>query len=232
MVGTVAGGYRLAVPPDAVDVARFGELVAAASGAGDPRAGHALLGQALGLWRGQALADVQELPFAGPAAHRLAERRAAAVEERARLALLLGEPAAEIDPLTAQLDAAPLRETTAALLARVLHAAGRQADALGVLDRTRRRLVEDLGVDPGAELDEARLAVLRGAPARSTPPAPSPALTSFVGRDGDVRRIRELLATARLVTLTGPGGAGKTRLAREVDRRWRRPRPGSPSSPR
>jgi predicted ATPase/DNA-binding SARP family transcriptional activator len=215
VVGTVAGGYRLAVPADAVDAARFGELVAAASGAGDPRAGHALLGRALGLWRGPALADVQELPFAGPAAHRLAERRAAAVEERARLALLLGEPDAEIDALTVQLDAAPLRETTAALLARALHAAGRQADALAVLDRTRRRLVEDLGVDPGAALEEARLAVLRSAPVAVRRPAPAPALTSFVGRESDVRRIRELLATARLVTLTGPGGAGKTRLARE-----------------
>jgi predicted ATPase/DNA-binding SARP family transcriptional activator len=215
VVGTVAGGYRLAVPADAVDATRFGELVAAASGVADPRAGHALLGQALGHWRGPALADVQGLPFAGPAAHRLAERRAAAVEERARLALLLGEPDAEIDALTAQLDAAPLRETTAALLARALHAAGRQADALAVLDRTRRRLVEDLGVDSGAELEQARLAVLRSAPVAVRCPAPAPALTSFVGRESDVWRIRELLATARLVTLIGPGGAGKTRLARE-----------------
>jgi predicted ATPase/DNA-binding SARP family transcriptional activator len=218
LVATAAGGYRLVLPADAVDVARFGELVAAATAAGDPRAGHTLLGQALGLWRGPALADVRELPYAEPAAHRLADRRAAAVEERARLALLLGDPAAEIDALTAQLDAAPLRETTAALLARVLHACGRQADALAVLDRTGRRLVEDLGIDPGAELEEARLAVLRGAatPVRRAVPPPVPALTSFVGRDRDVARVRELLATARLVTLTGPGGAGKTRLAREA----------------
>ncbi len=218
IVATVAGGYRLAVPADAVDAARFGRLVAGAGGAGDPRAGYELLGQALDLWRGPALADVRELPFAGPAAHRLSERRAAAVEERARLALQLGEPSAEIDPLTAQLDAAPLRETTAALLARVLHAAGRQADALAVLDRTRMRLVEELGVDPGAELEEARLAVLRGAavPVRRPAPAPVVALTSFVGRHRDVERVRELLGTTRLVTLIGPGGAGKTRLAREA----------------
>jgi len=217
LVAGVAGGYRLAVPAEAVDAARFGELVRTATGASDPRAGHALLGQALGLWRGNALADVRELPFADPAAHRLAEHRAAAVEEHARLALLLGEPSAEIDALTAQLDAAPLRETTAALLARVLHAAGRQADALAVLDRTRQRLVEELGVDPGAELEEARLAVLRGAAAPVRRPLPPAApLTSFVGRDADVRRVRELLATVRLGTLIGPGGAGKTRLAREA----------------
>ncbi|QYN38632.1 AAA family ATPase [Pseudonocardia sp. DSM 110487] len=218
LVATAAGGYRFAVPPDAVDAARFGELVAAGTGAGDPHAGHALLGQALGLWRGPALADVRELPFAEPAAHRLAERRAVAVDERARLALLIGEPAAEIDALTAQLDATPLRETTAAVLARVLHAANRQADALAVLDRTRRRLAEELGVDPGAELEDARLAVLRGAstPARRPVRSPVPALTSFVGRERDVVRVRDLLATVRLVTLIGPGGAGKTRLAREA----------------
>jgi predicted ATPase/DNA-binding SARP family transcriptional activator len=218
LVARVAGGYRLAVPADAVDAARFGGLVTAASGAGDPRTRHALLGQALAIWRGPALADVRELPFADPAAHRLAERRAAAVEDRARLALLLGDPSAEIDALTAQLDTAPLRETTAALLARVLHAAGRQADALAVLDRTRHRLADELGVDPGAELGEARLAVLRGAaaPVRRPAPSPGPALTSFVGRERDVARVCELLAVGRLVTLIGPGGAGKTRLAREA----------------
>ncbi|MHA6623085.1 BTAD domain-containing putative transcriptional regulator [Pseudonocardia sp. DLS-67] len=216
LVATVAGGYRLDVPADAVDAARFDALAGAASGAGDPRTGHALLGQALGLWRGHALADVRELPFAEPAAHRLTERRAAAVEERARRALLLGEPGQEIDALTAQLDAAPLRETTAAVLARVLHAAGRQADALAVLDRTRLSLTEELGVDPGAELEDARLGVLRGAAGPVRRPVPVPALTSFVGRERDVERLCELLATGRLVTLIGPGGAGKTRLAREA----------------
>ena len=107
-------------------------------------------------------------------AHRLAERRALAVERRARLALELGQPAVELDTLRAQLDAAPLRESTAVLLARGLHATGRQADALAVLDSTRARLADELGVDPGAELEAARLAVLRGdaTPARVTPPHP------------------------------------------------------------
>jgi predicted ATPase/DNA-binding SARP family transcriptional activator len=222
LVSTAAGGYRLELPRDAVDALRFGDLVTAAAAAADPRSAHALLGQALDLWRGPTLADLQDLPFAGPAAHRLAQRRADAVEQRARLALPLGVAAAEIDALTAQLDVDPLRESTAVLLGHALHAAGRQADALAVLDSTRDRLAEELGVDPGPELAAARLDVLRGTSATPPPPPARPAaarlapLTSFVGRHDDVRRIRDLLTTARLVTLTGPGGAGKTRLAVEA----------------
>jgi DNA-binding SARP family transcriptional activator len=227
LVGTEAGGYRLRLDRGGVDALRFDRLTAAAEGA-DPATARDLLGQALALWRGPALADLADLPFAAPAAARLDERRARAVEHRAQLALRLGDPEPELDALSAQLDALPLREHTAVLLARCLHAAGRQADALAVLDRTTARLAEELGVDPGPELAAARLAVLRAeppAPARARRAAPvavagprvgAVALTSFVGRDGDLARVRALLAGARLVTLIGPGGAGKTRLAREA----------------
>ncbi|GAA3220611.1 BTAD domain-containing putative transcriptional regulator [Pseudonocardia petroleophila] len=217
LVGTGAGGYRLRLDPGAVDALRFEELTAAATAAeerGDPAGAHALLRDAVGLWRGPALADVDGLPFAGPAAARLDERRAVAVERAARLALGLGLADGERDALAAQLDAHPLRETTAALLARVLHAAGRQADALAVIDRTVARLADELGVDPGAELAAARMGVLRESPLPR--PRIAAPVSSFVGRDGDVRRVRGLLGTHRLVTLTGPGGAGKTRLAREA----------------
>ncbi|MCO1658972.1 BTAD domain-containing putative transcriptional regulator [Pseudonocardia humida] len=229
LVGTEAGGYRLRVPPDAVDAGRFERLTAEAetAGAGPARD---LLGQALALWRGPALADLADLPFTATAATRLGERRARAVEGRARLALRLGDPEPELDALTAQLDELPLREQTAVLLARCLHAADRQADALAALDRTAARLADELGVDPGPELAAARLDVLRApapAAARPTRPAPSPlqapapsvgavALTSFIGRGTDLDRVHALLAGSRLVTLTGPGGAGKTRLAREA----------------
>ena len=210
LVVTEPGGYRLAVDPCTVDVMAFDALVAEARSA-SPAVAHVLLGEALALWRGPALADVVELPFARPAAARLDGRRADVVEERARLALRLGL-VPDIEALTAQLAAVPLRETTAALLGRALHAAGRQADALAALDRTIALLAEELGVDPGPELRDARMAVLR-----PTPTAPRMAgLSSFVGRAADVDRIRGLLRTARLVTLTGPGGAGKTRLAREA----------------
>ena len=214
VVATVPGGYRLTVDRQDVDALRFESLVAAARGL-DPAQARPLLVEATALWRGPALADVRRLPFGEPAAARLEELRAAAVELSAEAALRLGEPDAELDALEALLAAEPLRESAAAVLARCLHATGRQVEALAVLDRTRDRLADELGVDPGPTISAARLAVLRGAPVVGRAPAP---LTSFVGRTADVRRVTALLATGRLVTLTGPGGAGKTRLAREVVR--------------
>jgi DNA-binding SARP family transcriptional activator len=213
-VATVPGGYRLAVDPHDVDALRFESLVASARGF-EPAQARPLLAEATALWRGPALADVRRLPFADVAAARLDELRATAVELSAAAALRLGEPAAELDALAALLTTEPLRESAAALLARCLHALDRQTEALAVLDRTRHRLADELGVDPGPALEAARLAVLRGTPGPRRRAAP---LTSFVGRSADVRRVVGLLATHRLVTLTGPGGAGKTRLAREVVR--------------
>jgi len=171
VVETVPGGYRLAVEPHDVDALRFESLVAAARGL-DPAQARALLVEATALWRGPALADVRRLPFGDVAAARLDELRATAVELSAEAALLLGEPGAELDALGALLAAEPLRESAAALLARCLHAGGRQVEALAVLDRTRERLADELGVDPGPALDAARLAVLRGAPGPRRPPAP------------------------------------------------------------
>jgi predicted ATPase/DNA-binding SARP family transcriptional activator len=210
LVVTEPGGYRLAVDPCSVDAVAFETLVAEARSA-PPAQAHSLLGDALALWRGPALSDVAELPFARPAAARLDARRADVVDERARLALRLGL-APDVDALTVQLAGAPLRETTAALLGRALHAAGRQANALATLDAAIALLADELGIDPGPELAEARMSVLR--PALAAPRTAG--LSSFVGRGADVDRVRTLLRTARLVTLTGPGGAGKTRLAREA----------------
>ncbi|MGD9986060.1 BTAD domain-containing putative transcriptional regulator [Pseudonocardia sp.] len=223
LVVTVQGGYLLDLAPDAVDAVRFGHLLATAKAGGDPAVAASTLAEALGLWRGPALADVRRLPFADAAAARLEEQRAVAVEARAARGLTAGDPGAGLDAVGDLLAAQPLRESAAVVLARGLHATGRQADALAVLDRTRERLAGELGVDPGPELARARLDVLRGAPApttrRRSEPLPrngSAALTSFVGRDADIERVRSLLGTARLVTLLGPGGAGKTRLAREI----------------
>ena len=200
VVATVPGGYRLDVDPHDVDAHRFESLVTTAREL-DPAQARALLADASALWRGPALADVRRLPFTEPAAARLDGLRATAVELAVEAALRLGEPA-DVDALHA-------------LLARCLHACGRQVDALAVLDRMRARLDEELGVDPGPALASAHAAVLRGLPAPRPVPAP---LTSFVGRTADVRRLTGLLTTTRLVTLTGPGGAGKTRLAREIAR--------------
>ncbi|MBE1537363.1 ATP-binding protein [Actinomadura algeriensis] len=225
-------GYRLAVDPEAVDVHRFGRLARegrAAAGRGEHTRAAGLLRAALGLWRGPALAGV-DAPFAAARAVRLEEERAAAVEEYGAAALASGtEPGGALAELRALVDERPLRERARALLVRALHAAGRRAEALAVFEEGRRLLADELGADPSPELAAAHLAVLRGEPSAgpsagpSAPPAgpasvvPPPAqLTSFVGREDAVRHVGTMLAAGRLVTLLGPGGAGKTRLAVEA----------------
>ncbi|MFL6120659.1 AfsR/SARP family transcriptional regulator [Actinophytocola sp.] len=213
-------GYRLAVDPDDVDAHRFTTLHRQgrqALAAGDAARAAALLGAALDLWRGPALADVLDTPFAGAAVERLAEQRLTATEDRAEATLALGEHHAVAAALTELVATHPLRERARALLMRALYAAGRQAEALAVYEEARRLLGDELGVDPSAELAAAHLAILRAEPAAAPPARRVPAqLTSFVGRSSDLARLTALLAEARLVTLTGPGGTGKTRLAVEV----------------
>ncbi|NVI92261.1 BTAD domain-containing putative transcriptional regulator, partial [Actinomadura sp. BRA 177] len=168
--------------------------------------------------------DVADADFAYGIVTRLEELRLAAVEDRVEAELALGRPVppvAELEPLAA---ANPLRERLRGQLMRALYAAGRQAEALEVYEETRRALADRLGVDPSPELAAVHLSILRrenSAPAPA-PPVPSsprtnlPAqLTSFVGREEESRRVGKLLRETRLVTLTGPGGAGKTRLAGE-----------------
>ncbi|MEV4532743.1 BTAD domain-containing putative transcriptional regulator [Asanoa sp. NPDC049518] len=211
------GGYRLDLPADAVDAERFTTLARDgrdALGGGDPEKAVGLLRDALALWRGPALADVADAGFAAAPVARLDEVRLAAVEDRIDAELRLAGPAhlvAELDELAT---AYPLRERVWALRLRALAAAGRPAEALAAYDEFRRRLADELGADPSAELREAHLAVLRGEgqPRRTTRGNLRAALTSFVGRDTELHRVERLLAEGRLVTLVGPGGAGKTRL--------------------
>ncbi|GAB2577948.1 SARP family transcriptional regulator [Paractinoplanes abujensis] len=210
-------GYRLDVERDEVDVHRFARLAAAGRDAlrrSDFAAASPLLTEALALWRGEALADVRSAPFAAGAADRLEECRRQAVEDRADAGLGLRPSDDAVDELRTLLAAAPLRERAWALLMRALVAGGRPAEALAVFEEARRTLADELGADPSPELAAVHTAVLRGAPlAGNRLPAP---LTSFVGRDEDMSEVAQLLRTARLVTLLGPGGAGKTRLSLEV----------------
>ncbi|WP_225731805.1 MULTISPECIES: BTAD domain-containing putative transcriptional regulator [unclassified Nocardia] len=210
-------GYRLAVDPDAVDAHRFARLAAdgrRALAAGDATGAAALLDEALGLWRGPALADVRDMPFADVQVTRLTEAKLTAQEDRAAAAMALGEAGWVIDDFTEIVAAQPLRERARALLVRALAADGRQADALAVFEAGRELLATELGADPGPELAAAHLEVLRGesaAPARSrTLPAQ---LTEIIGRDDELSRLATAFGRTRLVTLTGPGGTGKTRLA-------------------
>jgi len=149
---------------------------------------------------------------------RLDEQKLAATEHRIDADLLTG--AAE--PLVAELEglvvAHPLREPLAARLMRALHASGRRSAALEVYEQTRKRLADQLGADPSAELSALHLELLTEPPDRAPHTNLRAELTSFVGRDAELAQVAGLLGAHRLVTLTGPGGAGKTRLAAEAAR--------------
>ncbi|MEV0149297.1 MULTISPECIES: BTAD domain-containing putative transcriptional regulator [unclassified Nonomuraea] len=212
-------GYRLAVEPEDVDAHRFERLAREgrellAAGQHEPAA--RVLKEALALWRGPALADVADAPFAPPQAARLEEARLAAREDlaEAELALPGGTSVAELRELVA---AHPLRERLRGQLMRALHASGQQAAALAVYDEVRRLLAEELGTDPASELAALHLAILRGEGRREQVPrrrVPAP-LNRLIGREEELARIAAL-GDARLVTIVGPGGTGKTRLAVEA----------------
>ncbi|HWG02545.1 MAG TPA: BTAD domain-containing putative transcriptional regulator, partial [Trebonia sp.] len=218
-------GYKLLVAPEDTDAVAFAALTrdgAAALAAGDPATAAHVLREALGLWRGPALADIADAEFAAAHARRLEELRDAATLDRAEADLLLG---ADVVPELRALTAAdPLAERPRALLMRALAAAGRQASALAEYAEIRELLAGQLGVDPSPRLEQVYLEILRqenNFPERAQPAArpsrSSPSwLTSFVGRDDDVSGVLKKLADDRFVTLTGPGGVGKTRLAAEV----------------
>ncbi|WP_263657419.1 BTAD domain-containing putative transcriptional regulator [Nonomuraea gerenzanensis] len=216
-------GYRLAAERDAVDAHRFERLAREGRGllaAGRHAQAARVLRAALRLWRGPAFADVADAPFAGPQVVRLEELRLAATEDlhEAELSLPDAGPSAGLRELVT---AHPLRERARGLLMRALHAAGRQAEALAAYEEGRRLLADELGADPSPELAALHLEILRGSssperPARAVLPAQ---LTSFVGREEELSRLAVLRA-ARLVTIVGPGGTGKTRLAIEAATRY------------
>jgi predicted ATPase/DNA-binding SARP family transcriptional activator len=217
-------GYALVVGDDAVDAGQFAGLVDRARRAGSTRDRMALLADALALWRGPALADFPDEPFVRPAAARWAEARLTAQEEWAEAALELGRHADVLTELTDLVGRHPLRERFRAARMRALYRCGRQAEALDEFRAFGERMRDELGLDPGPELVALHQAVLRQDPALAAPatgPAPVelergnlPApLTGLIGRDEAVAGTARLLEDGRLVTLTGPGGVGKTRLA-------------------
>ncbi|WP_369172609.1 BTAD domain-containing putative transcriptional regulator [Streptomyces sp. R28] len=216
-IEATATGYRIVTAPDTVDAHRFAQLAAegrAALAAGDHRQAAAGLLDALALWRGPALPD---LPDAQAERTRLEELRLAAVQDRVEADLALGGGRDLVPELRALVSAHPLSERLYGLLMRALHAGGRPAEALAVYEEARRALSEELGADPSAELSALHMELLRGQ--RDDRRRVPVQLTRFVGRERELARIFELLSGgsgSRLVTLTGPGGAGKTRLAIEA----------------
>jgi predicted ATPase/DNA-binding SARP family transcriptional activator len=220
-----ASGYRLTLAPEGVDVAGFTRLAAHGATAlrdGDPARAGRLLGEALSLWRGAALADVALSGWLAQATAALADLRVSAEADRAQAELALGR-AGELVPALEELAAEhPLHERIAGQLMRALYASGRQADALAVYERVRAALADAIGAAPSPELQAIHQAVLTGEQAVASPRREAPRsnlavrLTSFVGRDAELQRVGNLLHERRLLTLIGPGGAGKTRLSCEV----------------
>ncbi|WP_347232691.1 AfsR/SARP family transcriptional regulator [Streptomyces exfoliatus] len=237
LVVTRAPGYLLDVTEGALDAHRFAALAARARDTAAPRARAELLGEALGLWRGPAFADFAAEPFARAAADRLEEERLSVRETLAEARLELGEHDLLVGELAELVSRHPLRERLRAVHLRALYRAGRQSEALAGYEELRALLADELGLDPSPELAALHTAMLRqdaglSLPAPASPPVPALAsppvsargnlpvpLSGIVGRDEAVAEVTGLLRERRLVTLTGPGGVGKTRLAVEAARR-------------
>jgi tetratricopeptide (TPR) repeat protein len=216
------------VPPDDVDAGRFDRLVAQARTAKPGRAIE-LLGEALALWRGPALADVPSTRLRQNEAAALDERRLQAAELRTEAHLRLGRHQELITELRALTTANPLRERFWAQLMLALYRSDRQAEALTIYHQVRRLLADELGVEPSVELRDLHQSILTSDP---TLAPPSPSISSqapvfrlpahggeFVGRATELARVTALLAPAELdlavpvVTVSGPAGVGKTALA-------------------
>ena len=219
------GGYVLDADPDLVDAVRFERLVGAGQAVlsrGEAAAAADRFRQALALWRGPALADLRVVEPLAREAARLEELRLVAVEGRIEADVELGRHADVTGELESMVAEYPLRERLWRLLVLALYRSERQADALAAYRRARDLMATELGLEPGEELRRLEQAVLRQEVPAAAPPArgnlPAP-LTSFVGRAQELARVEELLGGARLVTLTGTGGTGKTRLAVEAGAR-------------
>lgn len=229
---TGRGGYRLAVPTDDVDVGRFERLVRRARellALDHPDQAAYAADEAIALWRGAPLPDLEEWEPGRGEAQRLVELRLQAEELRLAALLASGHHAEVLSEATLRVREEPLREHRWALLARAQYQDGRQAEALATLRRARAVLSEELGLDPGAELVRLERLVLEQDPSLAVPVAelpaagcPWPGLASyevddadtFFGREAEVTECLDKLSRTGFVAVVGPSGSGKSSLVR------------------
>lgn len=227
------GGYVLETNSSSIDFHCFRELVSRARATEDPLESAALFDRALDLWRGEPFATL-DTPWVNEVRTSLEAERLSAILDRNDAGLRAGRHAELLGEIAATFQAHPLDERLAGQLVLAQYRSGRQADALDTYRQMRERLVEELGVDPGPSLREVHQRILDGEPIPelvrrpTNAPAPQPPVdtrphaelprraTSFIGREQEVQRATAALREGPLVTLTGVGGVGKTRLALEA----------------
>jgi predicted ATPase/DNA-binding SARP family transcriptional activator len=229
-IETAPQGYRMSVGSSSLDSVRFEQMRGDASRAladGNAELALALARRALGLWRGPALVDVAYQPFASTDAARLDELRLECREDELDAELALGRHEEVVPELRRLCTEHPLRERARARLALALYRCSRQSEALEVLAAGRKAMVEELGVEPGKDHQDLERAILNQDASLEMPsvgPATSRHLPSssstLVGREAELAQLHTLVARddVRLLTISGAGGSGKTRVALELAR--------------
>jgi len=227
VIGRDTVGYRLELDPEAVDVGRFDALVGRAEAAGDAPAAVALFAEALDLWRGEPFADLPDPLALAPDRARLAALHRRAVEGWLAARSAAGEGAALLPDLERAAAEDPIGEAVHLLLMAVLHQVGRSPDALRAGAALRERIVDATGLDPSSAVGEMERRILADDPTlRPDAPAASPRAARrgprlapadrFVGRVAELEALATALDEHQIVSVIGPGGAGKTRLVQEL----------------